>query len=203
MSVSAATRRWWVMAVIGIAELMVTLDNSIVNIALPSAQADLGFRDTQRSWVVTAYALAFGSLLLLGGRLADLLGRRRAFLLGLLGFAVASVLGGLAPNFSVLVTARALQGAFGALLAPAALSLLTTTFPAGRERARAFGVFATLAVSGSAIGMLLGGCSPSTSTGAGACTSTWPSPPPGWSVPPFCCRPRPPRVTPGWTSWAL
>ncbi|HEY2192725.1 MAG TPA: MFS transporter [Actinomycetospora sp.] len=153
----ATTRRWWILAVIGVAQLMVILDNSIVNIALPSAQADLGFSDAQRQWVVTAYALAFGSLLLLGGRLSDLFGRKAAFVVGLVGFAVASALGGLAPGFGLLVGARALQGAFGALLAPAALSLLTTTFPAGRDRARAFGVFATLAGSGAAIGLLLGG----------------------------------------------
>ncbi|HWN27244.1 MAG TPA: MFS transporter, partial [Actinomycetospora sp.] len=136
---------------------MVILDNSIVNIALPSAQADLGFDDAQRQWIITAYALAFGSLLLLGGRLSDLFGRKRAFLTGLVGFAVASILGGLAPGFELLVAARALQGVFGALLAPAALSLLTTTFTSGRERARAFGVFAALAGSGAAIGLLLGG----------------------------------------------
>ncbi len=153
----ASARRWWILAVIGVAQLMVILDNSIVNIALPSAQADLGFTDAQRQWVVTAYALAFGSLLLLGGRLSDLFGRKAAFMTGLVGFAVASALGGLAPGFGLLVGARALQGAFGALLAPAALSLLTTTFPSGRDRARAFGVFATLAGSGAAIGLLLGG----------------------------------------------
>ncbi|GAA5051205.1 EmrB/QacA subfamily drug resistance transporter [Thermocatellispora tengchongensis] len=154
---SAARRSWWVMGILGLAQLMVTLDNSIVNIALPAAQADLRFDDAQRPWVVTAYALAFGCLLLLGGRICDLFGGRRVFLIGLTGFATASVLGGLAPDFAMLVTARALQGTFGALLAPAALSLLTTAFPTGRERVRAFGVFATLAVSGGSIGMLLGG----------------------------------------------
>ena len=153
----APTRRWWILAVIGVAQLMVILDNSIVNIALPSAQADLGFSDAQRQWVVTAYALAFGSLLLLGGRLSDLFGRKPAFVVGLIGFAVASVLGGLAPGFGLLVAARALQGVFGAVLAPAALSLLTTTFPSGPDRARAFGVFSALAGSGAAIGLLLGG----------------------------------------------
>jgi EmrB/QacA subfamily drug resistance transporter len=155
--VTDSPRRWWILAVIGVAQLMVILDNSIVNIALPSAQADLGFSDAQRQWVVTAYALAFGSLLLLGGRLSDLFGRKVAFVVGLIGFAVASVLGGLAPGFGLLVAARALQGAFGAVLAPAALSLLTTTFPAGGDRARAFGVFSALAGSGAAIGLLLGG----------------------------------------------
>ncbi|MFF3863137.1 MFS transporter [Streptomyces sp. NPDC002209] len=150
-------RRWWILAVIGIAQLMVVLDATIVNIALPSAQADLGFSDDQRQWVVTAYALTFGSLLLLGGRLADLFGRRRAFLIGQVGFAAASALGGAAATFGVLVTARALQGVFAALLAPAALSLLTTTFSAPAERAKAFGVFGALAASGGAVGLLLGG----------------------------------------------
>ncbi|MFE2874474.1 MFS transporter [Streptomyces roseus] len=150
-------RRWWILAVIGLAQLMVVLDATIVNIALPSAQADLGFSDDQRQWVVTAYAITFGSLLLLGGRLADKFGRRRAFLVGQIGFAAASALGGAAATFGVLVTARALQGVFAALLAPAALSLLTTTFAAPAERAKAFGVFGSLAASGGAVGLLLGG----------------------------------------------
>lgn len=146
-----------IMGVLGIAEMMVTLDNSIVNIALPSTQADLGFADSLRAWVVTSYALAFGSLLLLGGRLSDIIGRRRTFLTGALGFAAASTVGGLAPNFATLVTARTLQGAFAALLAPAALSLLASVFPTGPQRARAFSVFAGLAVTGFALGMVLGG----------------------------------------------
>ncbi|WP_406185916.1 MFS transporter [Streptomyces sp. NBC_01006] len=150
-------RRWWILGVIGLAQLMVVLDATIVNIALPSAQADLGFSDGQRQWVVTAYAITFGSLLLLGGRLADKFGRRRAFLIGQIGFAAASALGGAAATFGVLVTARALQGVFAALLAPAALSLLTTTFSAPAERAKAFGVFGSLAASGGAVGLLLGG----------------------------------------------
>ncbi|MCX4626459.1 MULTISPECIES: DHA2 family efflux MFS transporter permease subunit [unclassified Streptomyces] len=150
-------RRWWILAVIGLAQLMVVLDATIVNIALPSAQADLGFSDDQRQWVVTAYAITFGSLLLLGGRLADLFGRRRAFLIGQIGFAAASAVGGAAATFGVLVTARALQGVFAALLAPAALSLLTTTFSAPAERGKAFGVFGALAASGGAVGLLLGG----------------------------------------------
>ncbi|MEV0410641.1 DHA2 family efflux MFS transporter permease subunit [Streptomyces sp. NPDC050448] len=149
--------RWWVLAIVGLAQLMVVLDATIVNIALPSAQADLGFSDDQRQWVVTAYAITFGSLLLLGGRLADLFGRRRAFLIGQIGFASASALGGAAATFGVLVTARALQGVFAALLAPAALSLLTTTFSAPAERGKAFGVFGSLAASGGAVGLLLGG----------------------------------------------
>ena len=153
----ASRRRWWVLAVIAIAQLMVVLDNTIVNIALPSAQADLGFTDPQRQWVITAYALAFGSLLLLGGRMSDLFGRKRAFMVGLVGFAVASMVGGAATGFDMLVISRAAQGAFGALLAPAALSLLTTSFPGGRDRARAFGVFSAIAGSGAALGLLLGG----------------------------------------------
>jgi EmrB/QacA subfamily drug resistance transporter len=150
-------RRWWILAVIGVAQLMVVLDATIVNIALPSAQQDLGFSDGDRQWIVTAYALAFGSLLLLGGRLADLFGRKTTFLIGLVGFAGASALGGAATSFEMLVAARALQGMFGALLAPAALSLLTTTFTDARERARAFGVYGAIAGSGGAIGLLLGG----------------------------------------------
>ena len=111
--------RWWILAVVGVAQLMVVLDATIVNIALPSAQKALGFSDGDRQWVVTAYALAFGSLLLLGGRIADLFGRKMTFLVGLVGFAGASALGGAANSFEVLVTARAGQGLFGALLAPA------------------------------------------------------------------------------------
>jgi len=143
--------------VIGIAQLMVVLDVTIVNIALPSAQQDLGFSDDARQWVITAYALAFGSLLLLGGRIADLFGRKWTFVVGLLGFAGASALGGAAQSFDLLVAARALQGAFGALLAPAALSILTTTFTDPAERGKAFGVYAAIAGMGGAIGLLLGG----------------------------------------------
>jgi EmrB/QacA subfamily drug resistance transporter len=136
---------------------MVVLDATIVNIALPSAQSDLGFSDANRQWIITAYALAFGSLLLFGGRLSDLLGRKRVFIGGLIGFAAASALGGLAQDFTVLVTARALQGAFGALLAPAALSLLTTTFTEPEERGKAFGIYGAIAGGGGALGLLLGG----------------------------------------------
>jgi EmrB/QacA subfamily drug resistance transporter len=136
---------------------MVVLDATIVNIALPSAQADLGFADGQRQWIVTAYALAFGSLLLLGGRVGDLVGRKRAFLGGLAGFALASALGGAAQSFGVLVAARALQGLAGAMLAPAALSTLVTTFRNPRDRGRAFGVFGSVAVGGGAVGLILGG----------------------------------------------
>lgn len=150
-------RRWAVLAVIALAQLMVVLDATIVNIALPTAQADLGFSDDTRQWVITAYALAFGSLLLLGGRLGDVYGRKRVFLAGLGGFAVASAIGGLAGSIEVLIGARALQGAFGALLAPAALSLLTTTFTDAQERAKAFGIFGAIAGGGGAVGLLLGG----------------------------------------------
>ncbi|MBV2357190.1 MFS transporter [Streptomyces sp. J2-1] len=154
---AAPGRRWWILGVVAIAQLMVVLDATIVNIALPSAQADLGFSDGNRQWIVTAYALAFASLLLLGGRIADLFGRKPAFLVGVVGFAGASALGGAANGFTMLVVARALQGAFGALLAPAALSLLNTTFTDARERARAFSVYGAIAGAGGAIGLLLGG----------------------------------------------
>jgi EmrB/QacA subfamily drug resistance transporter len=150
-------RRWLILAVIGIAQLMVVLDVTIVNIALPSAQRDLGFSDDDRQWVITAYALAFGSLLLLGGRIADLFSRKWTFVVGLLGFAGASALGGAAQSFGLLVGARALQGAFGAMLAPAALSLLATTFTDPDERGKAFGIYAGIAGAGGAIGLLLGG----------------------------------------------
>ncbi|MFI0937868.1 MFS transporter [Streptomyces sp. NPDC021020] len=152
-----SSRRWWVLVVIGIAQLMVILDATIVTIALPSAQKDLGFSDGDRQWVVTAYALAFGSLLLFGGRLADLVGRKRIFLIGLVGFAGASAMGGAAGSFEILVAARALQGAFAAVLAPAALSLLTTTFTDAKERAKAFGIYGAIAGAGAAVGLLLGG----------------------------------------------
>src|SRR4029078_9922760 len=122
-----------------------------------SAQADLGFSDVARQWVITAYALSFGSLLLVGGRLGDVLGRKRVFVIRLSRFAAASAVGGFAPSFGVLVVARALQGAFAALLAPAALSILTTTFTIPEERNRAFGVFGTIAASGAAVGLILGG----------------------------------------------
>ena len=152
-----ADRRWWVLAVLGVAQLMVVLDSTIVNIALPHAQASLGFSDGDRQWIVTAYSLAFGSLLLLGGRLADVFGRKRLFLIGVIGFAAASALGGAATGFAMLVTARAVQGAFGALLAPAALSLLMTTFTHPGERGKAFGIYGGIAGAGASVGLLLGG----------------------------------------------
>jgi EmrB/QacA subfamily drug resistance transporter len=151
------SKRWLILAIIGLAQLMIVLDVSIVNIALPDAQKALGFSNGDRQWIVTAYSLAFGSLLLLFGRVSDLVGRRVMFLVGLVVFAGASFLGGVSPNFEVLVTARALQGLAGAMLAPAALSLLTTTFTDAKERATAFAVFGGIAGSGAAIGLLLGG----------------------------------------------
>jgi EmrB/QacA subfamily drug resistance transporter len=151
------SRRWLILALLGLAQLMVVLDATIVNIALPSAQRALDFSDANRQWIVTAYALAFGSLLLLGGRLGDLFGRKRTLIVGLIGFAIASAAGGLAQSFVVFAGARALQGAFGALLAPSALSLLSTTFTDPSERGKAFGIFGAIAASGGAVGLLLGG----------------------------------------------
>src|SRR4249919_1947016 len=154
---SAPDRRWLVLGVIGLAQLMVILDLTVMNIALPSAQRALGFTTVDRQWVVTAYTLAFGSLLLLGGRLADLLGRKVTFLTGLAGFAVVSAIGGASVNFAMLITARACQGAFAALLVPSALSLLTTTFTEPKDRSKAFGIYGAIAGAGGAVGLLLGG----------------------------------------------
>ena len=152
-----AARRWWVLAVASVAQLMVVLDVTVVNIALPSAQRALAFSDADRQWVVTAYALAFGSLLLIGGKLSDLLGRNRTFMAGLAGFAAASALAGAAPNFAVLAAGRAAQGAFGALLAPAALAIVTATFAGSPARGRAFAIFGAVAGIAGAVGLLLGG----------------------------------------------
>src|SRR5438067_9910795 len=153
----AADRRWIGLAFIALAQLMTALDATIVSIALPWAQRALGASDADRQWVITAYTLAFGGLLLVGGRIADTIGRRRAFLIGLGGFALASVVGGSAQSFLVLLFARAAQGAFAALLAPTALSLLAVTFTQPRERARAFALYGAIAGSGAALGLLLGG----------------------------------------------
>ncbi|MFF5297011.1 DHA2 family efflux MFS transporter permease subunit [Paractinoplanes globisporus] len=150
-------QRWVALGVIAIAQLMVVLDATIVNIALPSAQKALDISDADRQWVVTAYTLAFGGLLLLGGRIADYWGRKRTFMVGAIGFAAASALGGLATSGAMLFAARALQGAFGALLAPASLALLTVLFTEARERAKAFAVYGAIAGGGSAVGLLLGG----------------------------------------------
>ena len=150
-------RRWLILAVLAVAQLMVVLDATIVNIALPSAQASLGFSDDSRQWIVTAYALAFGSLLLLGGRLSDLFGRKWMFVAGLAGFSLASAAGGAAQSFEMLVGARALQGLFGAILAPSSLALLSVTFTDPAERRRATGVYGAIAGGGGAVGLLLGG----------------------------------------------
>ncbi|MFJ8933394.1 MFS transporter [Streptomyces sp. NPDC102364] len=151
------SRRWKALAFIALAQLMVVLDATIVNIALPAAQQDLGISDGNKQWVITAYALAFGGLLLFGGRIADLWGRKRAFTAGLVGFALASALGGAAQNEAMMFGARALQGVFGALLAPAALSLLAVTFTDAKERAKAFGIYGAIAGGGGAVGFILGG----------------------------------------------
>jgi EmrB/QacA subfamily drug resistance transporter len=156
-SVPPDPRRWLALAVIAVAQLMVVLDATIVNIALPSAQKALDISTADRQWIVTAYTLTFGGLLLLGGRIADYFGRKRTFLIGLLGFAGASALGGAAVNAGTLFAARGLQGIFGALLAPAALSLITVTFTEAKERAKAFGVFGGISGGGAAIGLLGGG----------------------------------------------
>jgi EmrB/QacA subfamily drug resistance transporter len=150
-------RRWRALTFIALAQLMVVLDATIVNIALPSAQADLGISAGSKQWVITAYALAFGGLLLFGGRVADLWGRKRTFITGLIGFAAASALGGAATTPAMMFGARGLQGAFGALLAPAALSLLAVMFTDGKERAKAFGIYGAIAGGGGAIGLILGG----------------------------------------------
>jgi EmrB/QacA subfamily drug resistance transporter len=150
-------RRWLILGIIAIAQLMIVLDSSIMNIALPSAAKDLDIASADLQWAITSYTLAFGGLLLLGGRIADYLGRKTTFIIGLVGFAFASGLGGAAANEALLFGARALQGAFAALLAPAALALITVTFTEGRERAKAFGVFGAISGGGAAIGLLLGG----------------------------------------------
>src|ERR1700678_3706251 len=149
--------RWLILVMLGVAQLMVVLAATVVNIALPSAQRALGFANSDRQWVVTAYALAFGSLLLLGGRLGDMFSRKRIFITGLAGFALSSALGGAATSFGMLVAARTLQGVFGAILAPAALGTLVSTFRDPRERGRAFGVFGSVAGGGGAVGLILGG----------------------------------------------
>ena len=149
--------RWAVLSLLSVAQLMVVLDATIINIALPSAQRSLGFSTDSRQWVVTAYALAFGSLLLLGGKLGDLFGRKWTFIAGLAGFSLASAIGGLAQSYAMLVAARALQGVFGALLAPSALSLLTVTFANSPDRPKAFGIFGAIAGGGASLGLLLGG----------------------------------------------
>ena len=154
---SVDARRWWTLSVLSLAQLMVLLDVTVINIALPSAQRALHFSAGNRQWVITAYALAFGSLLLLGGRLSDLWGRRTALFVGLAGFALASALGGAAHSLEMLIIARAIQGVFGALLAPAALAALSVTFSEPKERATAFAIYGVIGGSGAAIGLILGG----------------------------------------------
>jgi EmrB/QacA subfamily drug resistance transporter len=155
--ISSSDRRWWALGVLSITQLMVVLDSTVINIALPHAQRDLHFSLANRQWLITAYALTFGSLLLVGGRLSDLWGRRTSLYVGLAGFALASALGGSAHSFAILVTARAVQGVFGAVLAPAALATLSSTFGVPKERAKAFSIYGALGASGAAIGLLLGG----------------------------------------------
>ena len=154
---SVSDHRWLILVIVAIAQLMVVLDATVVNIALPSAQHALGFPNSDRQWVVTAYSLAFGSLLLLGGRIGDMFSRKWVFVTGLIGFSVSSALGGAATSFAMLVTARTLQGIFGAILAPAALGTLVSTFRDPSERGRAFGVFGSVAGGGGAVGLILGG----------------------------------------------
>ncbi|WP_068274514.1 MFS transporter [Aldersonia kunmingensis] len=155
--IDRSSRRWWALAVIALAQLIVVLDATIITIALPYAQTDLDISDANRQWAMTAYTLIFGGLLLLGGRLADYLGRRRMFLVGLAGFAASSALAGLAWNEMSFFGGRALQGTFAAILAPAALSLITVTFVERTERARAFAVYAAVSGGGAAIGLIAGG----------------------------------------------
>src|SRR6266404_7860859 len=152
-----SSRRWSALALIVTAQFMVILDVAIVNVALPSIKSDLGFSQTNLQWVISAYAILFGGALLLGGRLADLLGRRRLFMAGLALFAASSLLCGLAWSESSLIAFRAVQGLGGALLAPAALSLLMTTFAEGRDRNLALGIYGAASGSGAAAGVLLGG----------------------------------------------
>jgi EmrB/QacA subfamily drug resistance transporter len=149
--------RWRTLFVVAIAQLMIVLDSSIMNIAIPSAKLELGITDANQQWIITAYTLAFGSLLLLGGRIGDYVGRRKIFLIGLMGFAAASALGGVASNQEMLFASRALQGVFGALLAPAALAIISVTFTVPAERAKAFGVIGAISGGGAAIGLILGG----------------------------------------------
>jgi EmrB/QacA subfamily drug resistance transporter len=157
VATTSTERRWSALALIVTAQFMVILDVAIVNVALPSIKTDLGFSQTNLQWVISAYAIIFGGVLLLGGRLADLLGRRRLFVAGLALFAASSLLCGLAWSEGSLIAFRAVQGLGGALLAPAALSLLMTSFPEGRERNRALGIYGAASGSGAAVGVLLGG----------------------------------------------
>ncbi|MDX6661676.1 MAG: hypothetical protein QOJ55_2498, partial [Solirubrobacteraceae bacterium] len=157
VSTPVQDRRGLALVLIATAQFVVILDASIVNVALPSIGSDLHFNESNLQWVVNAYVLAFGGFLLLGGRAADLLGRKRVFISGLILFGLASLVGGLATSEGTLIAARAVQGLGGALLSPAALSIITTTFPEGSERNRALGVWGAVAGAGGAAGVLLGG----------------------------------------------
>ena len=149
--------RWRTLFVVAIAQLMIVLDSSIMNIAIPRAKIDLGISDANQQWVITAYTLAFGSLLLLGGRIGDYMGRKKIFVIGLIGFAAASALGGIASTQELLFASRALQGVFAALLAPTALAIISVTFTVPQERAKAFGVIGAISGGGAAIGLIAGG----------------------------------------------
>ena len=157
------------LAVIALAQLMVVLDTAIVNVALPSIQHALRFNPSDLEWVVNAYTITFGGLLLLGGRAGDLFGRRRMFVIGALVFTAGSLAGGFANSSTFLIVARAAQGIGGAILAPTALSILAQTFTEGKERNRAFGVCSAVSAGGGAVGLLIGGISRTTSRGAGSC----------------------------------
>ena len=180
-------RRWIVLALIVVAQFMVVLDVAIVNVALPSIKTDLHFSQVGLQWVITAYAILFGGVLLLGGRLADLLGRRRLFMAGLSLFTVSSLLDGLAWSEGSLIAFRSLQGLGAALLSPAALSILTTTFREGRERNLALGIWGAASGSGGAAGVLLGGALTSASAGHGSSSSTCPSGRSSSRPRPCCC----------------
>src|SRR6187397_1479434 len=156
-ALSESTNPWVVLVLICVAQFMVILDATIVNVALPSIQQDLDLSESNLQWIVNAYALVFGGFLLLGGRAGDLLGRKRVFLVGLVIFTTASLLDGLASSEGMLIGARALQGLGAALISPAALSIIATTFAEGAERAKALGVWAAIAIGGSAVGLILGG----------------------------------------------
>ena len=162
----------WALVLISVAQLMVVLDSTIANIALPYIQHDLAISQANLQWVVTGYALAFGGLLLLGGRLGDLYGRRRIFMLGVGLFAVASGLGGLAQNEAMLLASRGLQGLGAAMAAPTALALITTNFPAGPPRNRAFSVYAAMSGVGAAVGLCSAAGSPACTRASSASTST-------------------------------
>ena len=155
--VASARTRWYALALICAVQFMVVLDIAIVNVALPSIQTDLGFSQENLQWVISAYALVFGGFLLLGGRLADLLGRKRVFMAGLVVFSLASLLCGFAWNEESLIAARAVQGLGAALITPSALSILTTTFAEGRERNIALGAWGAVGGFGAAAGVLMGG----------------------------------------------